>query len=93
MRQAASAETTIIEAAQHLVDNWLRSNKRGPFGRAVHQAELSWGHSFATDLERTAFGRVANAIRVGKGHARLNPAPLLLIIRDTFRGRTSSPDA
>jgi hypothetical protein len=87
MRQAGSTETTIIEAAQLLVDDWLRSSRRGPFRRAVHQAQLSWGIAFASDLERTAFGRVANAIRVGKGHARLNPAPLLQIIRDTSRAR------
>ena len=87
MRQAASTETTIIEAAQDLVDGWLRSSKRGPFGRAVHRAQQSWGSTVTSDLERTAFGRVANAIRVGKGHARLNPGPLTQIIRESFRSR------
>jgi hypothetical protein len=87
MRQAASTEATIIEAAQLLVDGWLRSSRRGPFGRAVHQAEQSWSHAFDSDVERAAFGRVANAIRVGKGHAWFNPAPLMQIIHDTFRSR------
>ena len=87
MRQAAGTEITIIEAAQDLVDGWLRSSKRGPFSRAVHQAQHSWGTILTSDVERTAFGRVANAIRVGKGHARLNPAPLMQIIRETIRSR------
>ena len=84
MRQAPRPETTLIHAAQALVDQWLHSNKRGPFDRAVREAERSWSEILRSDIERAAFRRVANAIRVGKGHARANPMALMRIARDTI---------
>jgi hypothetical protein len=81
MRQAANPEVHLIQSAQHLVDHWFRSPKRGPFARAVHEAEQLW----TEQRERAAFRRVANAIRLGQGHASFNPKPLVRIARETFR--------
>jgi hypothetical protein len=81
-----AAETAIMYTAQQLVDRWLRSHNRGPFSRAVARAEeLEWDADPTKDEHRRAFRRVADAIRLGKGHAFQNPAPLLRIMRDTVR--------
>lgn len=85
MRQVANTERKIIEAAQYLVDTWLRSNKRGPFARVVKDAECSWTHLLDSDGSRFAFRSVANAIRLGQGHARFNPSLLPRIARAPVR--------
>ncbi len=89
LRDAANTELKIIDAAQYLVDTWRRSSKRGPFARTVQQAEQTWSHLFASDDDRAIFRQVANAIRLGKGHASLNPKPLLQITRGVSGGRNS----
>src|SRR5688500_19739166 len=73
-----AAETAIMYTAQQLVDRWLRSHDRGPFSRAVARVESEqWDADPDKSEHRRAFRQVANAIRLGKGHAIQNPAPLL----------------
>lgn len=85
-KRKLAAETAIMYAAQQVVDRWLRAHNRGPFDRAVARAEeLQWDDDPTKDQHRRAFRHVANAIRVGKGHAIQNPAPLLRIVRDSIR--------
>jgi hypothetical protein len=89
-KRKLAAETAIMFTAQQLVDRWLRAHNRGPFSRAVALAEEQ--HCDAepgTEDHRRAFRHVANAIRVGKGHAVQNPAPLLQIMRNTMRPAAS----
>jgi hypothetical protein len=71
----------LIIAAQFFVDAWLRNPKRGPFARAVAVAE-SRHHGALSENERRmgTFGKVADAIRLGRGHAFNNPAPLRAIV-------------
>ena len=89
-KRKLAAETAIMYAAQQLVDRWLRAHNRGPFSRAVALAEEQhWDDDPSKDAHRRAFRHVANAIRVGKGHAIQNPAPLLQIMRNTMRQATS----
>ena len=76
------AETTIIAEAQEFVQTWLRDPRRLPFSRAVRIAERRlWNPLQGSDLQREAFRKVANAMRVGAGHAHTNPQPLLKIVR------------
>ena len=86
MKRRVAAETAIMFTAQQLVDHWLRAHNRGPFSRAVAQVEqLKWDELPEAEAYRRAFRQVANAIRVGKGHAIQNPAPLLQIVRASVR--------
>lgn len=81
-----AAETAIMYTAQQLVDRWLRSHDRGPFSRAVARVESEqWDADPDKSEHRRAFRQVANAIRLGKGHAIQNPAPLLRIMRESIR--------
>jgi hypothetical protein len=85
-KRKLAAETAMLYTAQQLVDRWLRAHNRGPFNRAVTQAEeQQWDDDPTKDEHRRAFRHVANAIRLGKGHAIQNPAPLLRIMRDSIR--------
>ena len=85
-KRKIAAETAIMFTAQQLVDRWLRAHNRGPFSRAVALAEEEhWDADSGQDDLRRAFRRVANAIRIGKGHAIQNPAPLVRIMRDSLR--------
>lgn len=85
-KRKLAAETAIMFAAQQLVDRWFRAHNRGPFSRAVALAEEQhWDADPGKEDQRRAFRHVANAIRVGKGHAVQNPAPLLQIVRNTMR--------
>ena len=89
-KRKLAAETAIMYTAQQLVDRWLRANNRGPFNRAVARAEeLQWEGDPTMDAHRRAFRHVANAIRLGKGHAIQNPAPLLRIMRDSIQKSAS----
>jgi hypothetical protein len=83
------AAAHIIESAQTAVDAWFRDDTRGPFHRAIAEEErLRFGDLPPTAPERAAFRKVANAIRVGYGHATANPKPLFEIA-----GRELSPRA
>jgi hypothetical protein len=85
-KRKLAAETAIMFTAQQLVDRWLRAHNRGPFSRAVALAEEQhWDADPGKEAHRRAFRHVANAIRIGKGHAVQNPAPLLEIMRNTMR--------
>jgi hypothetical protein len=76
------AAATIIESAQRVVDAWFHDDQRGPFRRAIADEErLRFSDLPATAPERAAFRKVANAIRVGYGHATANPRPLFEIAR------------
>ena len=76
------SEATIIATAHEFVQVWLRNSKRLPFGRALRIAERTlWNPLQGSDLQREAFRKVANAMRVGYGHAHTNPQPLLKIVR------------
>ena len=87
MRQM-SLETSLMLAAQQLVDNWFRSPHRGPFWRAVSREQLDrWHGEPGKDRQSAAFARIASAIRVGKGHAHDNPGPLLEIARDALEDK------
>ena len=84
MRQM-SLETSLMLAAQQLVDNWFRSTHRGPFSRAVAREQMDrWHGEPNKHRQSVAFGRLASAIRVGRGHALDNPAPLITIARDAL---------
>jgi hypothetical protein len=85
-----SLESAILARAQETVDHWLHADDRGPFRQAVTRAVMTyWADLSQADGLHDVFYRVANAIRLGQGHARLNPDPLLRIIRQAF-GRGSS---
>lgn len=84
-KRRIAAETAIMFSAQQLVDRWLRAPNRGPFSRAVALAEEEqWNGHAESEPHRRAFRHVANAIRIGKGHAIQNPAPLLRIVRNAL---------
>ena len=79
------AEATIIAHAQEFVQTWLRTSKRLPFRDAVRIAERTlWNPLQGSDLHREAFRKVANAMRVGYGHAHANPKPLIEIVRSVL---------
>ena len=95
MHQKESGEFSILLAAQRFVDAWRRSPGRGPFSRAVTEASnLCWTGPEIPAAERVAFIRVANAIRIGRGHAETNAEPLLAILRDELlrEGRSVGSD-
>src|SRR5688500_5394021 len=76
------AEATIITHAQEFVQHWLRNANRRPFREALRLAERNlWSPHPDSQLQREAFRKAANAIRVGYGHAHANPKPLLEIVR------------
>ena len=78
-------EFSILVTAQEFVDGWLHSPTRGPFMTAVAVAAKQWLVAVPlSGTEQKAFIRVANAIRLGRGHARANPEPLLEIVRRVF---------
>ena len=82
MVDPSTAERAILFGAQDFVDHWHRDLKRGPFLRAVRIAASAWmADNGYEPVHRFAFIRVANAIRVGRGHAETRPGPLLDIIR------------
>lgn len=86
MLMTSPLEATILGAAQEFVDRWLRSPHRRPFREAVaYEERKRFTGMDASDLEREAFRKTANAIRVGYGHASANPAPLLEITRRILR--------
>jgi hypothetical protein len=77
----------LLSAAQEAVDEWRRDPKRGSFSRAVADAEgLLRGWLIETDEQALAFRKIANAIRVGSGHAVANPRPLRDLMRQAMRG-------
>jgi len=85
-KKQVALEVTMMLAAQQLVDRWLRSPGRGPFQRAVtREVQARWSDMPGTEAQRRAFRRLANAIRVGEGHAIANPGPLLKIARQNLR--------
>ena len=96
MRKKTAVEVTVMLAAQQMVDRWLKSPARGPFQRAVaRELESIWTDHINTERQRKAFSRIANAIRLGEGHAIANPGPLLRIARQMLRDSmvdSSSPD-
>jgi hypothetical protein len=94
MKKRTAVEVTMMLAAQQLVDRWLRSPGRGPFNRAVARELLEhWNDPSVTPVHRRAFGRIANAIRVGEGHAIANPAPLLRMARQMMQDPLHRRDA
>lgn len=87
-KKQLAVEVTMMLAAQQMVDRWLRSPGRGPFKRAVEKEERElWNDFPETEMHRRAFRRVANAIRLGEGHAVANPGPLLDIAKQSLRSR------
>lgn len=81
----APIEGRILVGAQQVVDTWFQADNRGPFTRAVTRAiERQWPGIGADDPRRLAFMRVAEAIRVGRGHAFADPAPLVRIVQKTL---------
>ena len=81
----APVEGRIMIGAQQMVDAWFQASNRGPFARAVTRTvEQQWPGIATDDPRRVAYQRVANAIRLGRGHAFADPAPLLRIIRETL---------
>ena len=86
-----SLESTIMVRAQETVDRWFRADDRGPFRAAMARAATTyWSDLQRADGLNDAFYGVANAIRLGQGHALRNPGPLLRIIRQSL-GRAQSP--
>jgi hypothetical protein len=86
-------ELSILVTAQEFVDGWLHSPKRAPFMAAVGAAAKQWLVAVPlSGTEQKAFIRVAHAIRLGRGHARANPEPLLEIVRRVFE-REQRPSA
>ena len=84
-RAMAPVEGRIMIGAQQMVDAWFQADNRGPFARAVTRAvEQQWPGIAADDPRRIAYQRVANAIRLGRGHAFADAAPLLRIVRKTI---------
>ena len=84
------AAAHIIESAQTVVDAWFHDDQRGPFHRAIAEEErLRFADLPAAAPERAAFRKVANAIRIGQGHATANPKPLLEIARRELNVRGS----
>ena len=84
-RAMAPVEGRILVVAQHVVDTWFQADNRGPFTRAVNRAiEQQWPGMGPDDPRRLAFARVADAIRLGRGHAFADPAPLVRIIQKTL---------
>jgi hypothetical protein len=82
MATASDIELAILNGAQDFVDDWHHDLKRGPFLRAVRVAADTWMlRSGCQSEHRFAFIRVANAIRVGRGHAITRPDPLIDIVR------------
>ncbi|MDQ2682157.1 MAG: hypothetical protein M3Y37_01385 [Chloroflexota bacterium] len=80
-----SRETRIMVAAQQTVDEWIHNVKRGRFSSALETAAtMHLGNTEATRADRMAFRRAAEAIRLGRGHSRSNPGPILDIIRQTL---------
>ena len=66
--------------AQVFVDEWWRDPARDTFFRAAASAARQrCGAGDETLQVRHAFIRVAEAIRVGDGHAFNNPGPLITI--------------
>lgn len=89
-----SLESTILARAQETVDHWLHADDRGPFRQAVSKAVMTyWADHSQADGLHEVFYRVANAIRLGQGHALLNPGPLLRIIRQALGRGPSLPGA
>ena len=86
MLTATSREATILDSAQEFVDRWLHSHSRRPFGEAVVREERKlYPDEDAMRLDREAFRKTANAIRVGYGHVSANPKPLVEIVRRVLR--------
>ena len=78
---AADVDMVIIHSAQQVVDGWLRDDGRRPFKQTILRAEAElWDTSAKHAGQRRAFRKVANAIRLGFGHASANPEPLLTIV-------------
>jgi hypothetical protein len=94
MKKRTAVEVSMMLAAQKLVDRWLRTPGRGPFNRAVARELLEhWNDPSVTPVHRRAFSRIANAIRVGEGHAATNPAPLLRMARQILQDPLHRRDA
>ena len=84
-RATAPIEGRILVGAQQAVDTWFQADNGGPFSRAVTRAiERQWPDIATDDPRRVTFLRVAEAIRVGRGHAFADPAPLIRIIQETL---------
>jgi hypothetical protein len=82
MANPRSMEFAILTGAQEFVDDWHHDLKRAPFLRAVRVAASAWATNNGYEsAHRFAFIRVAQAIRVGRGHAESRPGPLLDIVR------------
>ncbi len=87
-----SRETRIMVAAQQTVDEWIHNVKRGRFSSVLDSAaRLHLGTNETTRPDRLAFRRAAEAIRVGRGHSRANPGPILDIIRQTLSQTRDQP--
>ncbi len=86
-KKQVALEVTMMLAAQQLVDRWLRSPGRGPFQRAVaREIQERWDKVPGSEHQSRAFRKMANAIRIGEGHAVANPGPLRKIARQSLRG-------
>lgn len=84
----------ILAHAQEIVDQWRHDPDRGPFRHALDAAEQQRWRGFSDrPAERVAFRKVAQAIRLGYGHAVDNPDPLIAIVLDVLESRDppSSP--
>lgn len=89
-----SLESTIMVRAQETVDRWFRSHDRGPFRQSLMRAlHAYWPNQPEADELQDVFCQVANAIRLGQGHAMHNPGPLLRIIRQSLGHNRPSDEA
>jgi hypothetical protein len=80
-------EAALLSAAQLVVDEWLSLRSRPPFAGLLRYAERHQLPQLQlTDAERVRFHAVANAIRVGHGHAVRKPEPLLKLLREEGAG-------
>jgi hypothetical protein len=84
-----SPDVHLIQHAQAFVDAWRRDHGRRPFHEAVVAEEhAGLGELLDSERRRVAFRTVANAIRVGSGHAETNPEPLLELVHQSMSGRS-----
>jgi hypothetical protein len=76
----------IMNAAQDLVDAWLKATRRKPFHTHAHEASLKmWPSDRGGRAEREAFVAAAEMVRSGRAHAKDNPDPMLYRIDKVLR--------
>jgi hypothetical protein len=70
---------------QQLVTEWLQEPLRAPFHRFLrdrHPERSRFVQKRLTSAQRAGYAQVADLIRLGRGHATANPAPLLAVLQE-----------